>query len=182
MDIKQLNSLAELLEKGILNQDEFNREKAKIMAVSNKQEAHSDFASVSKAGQNLLNIFYALFALVVYAVIAVTLVFIDYSYYQTVFLISLFVQLLVFIIIFSNIYLAGKHLKYSATAFIASNRVSLSEKAEYDEHINNLKEKEFGHSKMIRVENHCPACSFDLTAISNANNLTECPNCGLNFN
>jgi hypothetical protein len=182
MELKQLKSLAELLDKGILNQDEFNREKAKILAGSSKHETKSDFTNISKAGQNLLNIFYALLALVVYSVIAVTLLFFDYSYYQTIFLISLFVQVLVLIIVFSNIYLAGKHLKYSVTSNLGNQKMAMSDKEDYEDYMDYLKTKHKGQSASVLVADKCPACEHEFSKLSTTESLTACPNCGLNFN
>ncbi len=182
MELTQLNSLADLLDKGIMNQDEFNREKAKILAGASKDETKTDFKNISKAGQNLLNIFYVLLALVVYSVIAVMLLFFNYSYFQTIFLVSLFVQLMVLIIVFSNIYLAGKYLKYSVTSNLGNQKMSISDKEDYEDYMGYLKTKYLTQNTSVLVADKCPGCAYEFSTSGKTESVTACPNCGLNFN
>lgn len=183
MDLNKLKTLCELFEKGILTDDEFKQEKNKIISSDNEQTIKSDITRVSIAGQNLLNIFYALIFACVFSALAVIVLFYDNSYESDIFLISLFVQLIVFIIIISNIYLAGKNLKYSVTALLNDKRVSISDKIEDEEYMEYLKKK-LGKVKVetVQVVNQCPACKFDISGFNATQSLSECPNCGINFN
>jgi hypothetical protein len=183
MDVNKLKRLGELFEKGILNEEEFKLEKSKILSANSEQAIQSDTTRISIAGQNLLNIFYALIFLCVYTFVAVIVLFINYSYKSDIFLISLVIQFIVFIIIFSNIYLAGKNLKYSVTTLLDKKRVSVSDKIENDEFLEYLKKKAGTViTETVQVENQCPACNFDISELNTNNPLSECPNCGLNFN
>lgn len=176
MDVEKLKILSDLKIKGILSEAEFQNEKNKILGLYDENKTVSDLTKISKAGQNFLNVFYALFFLLLFAVIAVILLYYDQSYYQAVFLTSLLVETIVFIVVFRNLYLAGKHLKYSVTTILNNNRVSASDKLEYDEYIQHLQQKNEKLNRSITVLNQCPAC---LNMLNKED--TECSNCGLNF-
>lgn len=183
MDINKLKSLGELFEKGILSEEEFNLEKSKILGSESEKNIQSDTARISIAGQNLLNIFYALIFLSVYSLVVVIILFNKSSLKEDIFLISLVIQFIVFTIIFSNIYLAGKNLKYSVTTLLDKKRVSVSDKIENDEFLEYLNKKAGTViTETVQVENQCPACDFDISELNTNNPLSECPNCGLNFN
>jgi hypothetical protein len=121
MDINKLKRLGELFEKGILSEEEFKLEKSKILSSENEKNIRSDMSRISIAGQNLLNIFYALIFLSIYSLVVVIILFNKSSLKEDIFLISLVIQF----IVFSNSYLAGKNLKYSVTTLLDKKRVSV---------------------------------------------------------
>jgi len=112
MEIDNLKSLNELREKGVLSEVEFANEKKKILDSNNHslKEIDAIHSKLKLVGRNVMNVFNSIIFLIVFSIVAVVVIFIDSSLYQNVFLVSLFIQLFVFIVIISNIYIAGKQL------------------------------------------------------------------------
>lgn len=112
MEIDNLKSLNELREKGVLSEVEFVIEKKKILDSNNHslKEIDAIHSKLKLVGRNLMNVFNSIIFLILFSIVAVVVIFIDSSLYENVFLVSLLVQLFVFIVILSNVYKAGKQL------------------------------------------------------------------------
>jgi fumarate reductase subunit D len=149
----KLEKINDLKEKGILSDSEFEIEKKKIL---NESEINNYTYSLSGAGENLLNIFNAIIWLVISITVLVIMVFFKYLAEEKAYIISLFINLFVFIKILLYLYKAGKNLK----------------------HVDDKQQKKFKDNSTSTIDNKCPSCdsTIDLNDI-------KCLNCEhpLNF-
>jgi hypothetical protein len=135
-----------------------------------------DHSKISHAGQHLLNIFYALIILIGFLICMFLLLFFKIKTYDEIIYLIGIIEGIVIIILLSNLYSSGKKLKNSALIKMRNKMTPVSDKIEYEEYINRIKQKEFKTNEIL-VEEICPACK----GIINDKNK-ECPSCGLIFN
>lgn len=135
-----------------------------------------NYAKLSEAGQHLLNIFYALIILIGFLICMFLLLFFKIKTYDEIIYLIGSIEGIVIIILLSNFYSSGKKLKNSALIKMRNKMTPVSDKIEFEEYINRIKQKEFKTNEIL-VEEICPACQ----GITNDKNM-ECPSCGLIFN
>lgn len=141
-----------------------------------KQKLEVDHSKISRAGQHLLNIFYAIIFLIIFSLSIFFVIFFNISGYQDLIFVIGAVQLIIAVIILSNLYSAGKNLKNSAMIITGNKMTPAADKIDQDEFTENLV-KNKADKNIVLVENKCPACSHEINS-----DTVNCPNCGLNFN
>ena len=139
------------------------------------QEFNSDFKKISIAGSKLI----AIYNWVVFLVILNIVEFFLAKYYidndimptllNTVFPI---IEFIIYSFILSNLFSAGKNLKYAFTIPHKNGQIPLSD-AEY---YRDLSKKKYDESLIIEITNTCPSCKKEINDADK-----ECPSCGLSL-
>lgn len=154
------------------------------------QEFNSDFKKISIAGSKLIAIYNWVVFLVILNIVEFFLAKLyyidlteqisgrDYSeidndimptLLNTVFPI---IEFIIYSFILSNLFSAGKNLKYAFTIPHKNGQIPLSD-AEY---YRDLSKKKYDESLIIEITNTCPSCKKEINDADK-----ECPSCGLSL-
>ncbi len=191
MNEDKLERLKKLRDNSVLTESEYQLEKDRLLNVQPTSQINSDFAKISSAGVNLLNIFSSIIFIIIANIITAIVYNIyfesdryDRKFEQILIITTAIIQLGVLVVLLYNLYQAGWKLKHSFTTIVNSKQVTMSEihkESEIQDFVTKLRNEKGLNGKSIDIENHCPACNFEFEADINYLNIEKCPSCGLYF-